>query len=260
MLSNGEITVPNQPRPSYALIDGAEISELDLLRYEVTRARTAAFLLYERIGAQGMAELLKFEIATMQQIEHEWAKQSASEWAGSITEVRVNGGSASGFLTWFRERVASDDRAVMFNAHPEHYAVIAAPDGSGVDIGDGRRVEAPWPFLCAIHPGRARCRRGAQPYPARSPDWPSRIREWRGARTGTTPIRDTPYGFRARLGIYWPAKAQPEMIKGHQWHLACMSALRRNGPRVSPYLGDAGSKRRWLKALCGSLSHRGRLT
>ena len=30
-----------------------------------------------------------------------------------------------------------------------------------------------------------------------------------------------PYGFRARLGIYWPAKAQPEMIKGHQWHLAC---------------------------------------
>jgi hypothetical protein len=125
----GEITVSNQSCSSYALIDGAELSELDLLRYEVTRARTAAFLLYEKIGAQGMAELLKGEIATMQQIEHEWVKQSAGEWAGSITEIRVNGGSASGFLTWFRERVAADDWAVMFNAHPEHYAVVRAPDG-----------------------------------------------------------------------------------------------------------------------------------
>ena len=98
------------------------------MTYEVTRARTAAFLLYERIGAQGMAELLKCEIATMQQIEHEWVKQSAGQWAGSITEVRVNGGSASGFLTWFRERVASDDRAVMFNAHPVGPRVCATPD------------------------------------------------------------------------------------------------------------------------------------
>jgi hypothetical protein len=54
--------------------------------------------------------LLKGEIATMQQIEHEWVTQSAREWAGSITEIRVNGGSASGFLTSFRERVAADDR------------------------------------------------------------------------------------------------------------------------------------------------------
>jgi hypothetical protein len=56
-VSNGEITVSNQSCPSYALIDGAEISELDLLRYEVTRARTAALLLYEKIGVQGMAEV-----------------------------------------------------------------------------------------------------------------------------------------------------------------------------------------------------------
>jgi hypothetical protein len=32
---------------------------------------------------------------------------------------------------------------------------------------------------------------------------------------------DTAEGFRARLAIYWPVKADREMIKGHQWHLAC---------------------------------------
>ena|SRR5882724_20925 len=32
---------------------------------------------------------------------------------------------------------------------------------------------------------------------------------------------DTSYGFCGRLGIYWPAGAEPDMVKGHQWHLAC---------------------------------------
>ena len=41
----------NEPRSSYASIDGVEISELDLLRYEVKRARIAHFLLYEKIRA-----------------------------------------------------------------------------------------------------------------------------------------------------------------------------------------------------------------
>jgi hypothetical protein len=218
---NGEITVSNQSCPSYALIDGAEISELDLLRYEVTRARTAAFLLYERIGAQGMAALLKCEIATMQQIEHEWVKQSAGEWSGSITDVRVNGGSASGFLTWFRERVASDDRAVMFNAHPEHYAVVAAPDGrvSILETAGGWRL--PGLFYARF----TQDERDAAEAP--DPTLPVRLIGHLESENGEARGRvlhqfgDTPYGFRARLGIYWPAKAEPEMIKGHQWHLAC---------------------------------------
>ena len=44
-----------EPRLSYALIDGVEVSELELLRYEVKRAQTAAFLLYEKMGAPAVA-------------------------------------------------------------------------------------------------------------------------------------------------------------------------------------------------------------
>jgi hypothetical protein len=32
---------------------------------------------------------------------------------------------------------------------------------------------------------------------------------------------DTASGFRARLGVYWPAAAPVELVEGHQWHLAC---------------------------------------
>lgn len=76
----------NERCSSYALIDGVEISELDLLRYEVKRARIAHFLLYEKIGAPGVVSLLKGEIAAMERIEHEWVKRSVGQWTGSITE------------------------------------------------------------------------------------------------------------------------------------------------------------------------------
>ena len=87
----------NQPCPSYALIDGVEISELDLLRYEMKRARIAASLLYEKIGPENVTELLKREIATMVQIEREWVQRSAGKLTGSITEVRVKGGRIAEF-------------------------------------------------------------------------------------------------------------------------------------------------------------------
>ena len=43
----------NERRLSYALIDGVEVSELELLRYEVKCAQTAAFLLLRKNGCAG---------------------------------------------------------------------------------------------------------------------------------------------------------------------------------------------------------------
>jgi len=37
------------------VIDGVEISELELLRYEVARARAGHLLVYEKIGAVGFS-------------------------------------------------------------------------------------------------------------------------------------------------------------------------------------------------------------
>jgi len=211
----------NEPRLSYALIDGVEVSELELLRYEVKRAQTAAFLLYEKMGAPAVASLLKEDIETMERIESEWSRRSAGEWAGSITEIRVNGGSAAGFLKWFQGRVSSDDRAVMFNAHPEHYAVVKAPDGR-VSI---LETTGGWKLPSLFYARFTQDERDAAEAP--DPALPVRLIGHLESEDGELRGRvlhqfgDTAYGFRARLGIYWPAKAEPEMIKGHQWHLAC---------------------------------------
>ena len=213
--------MPNKQYPSYALIDGIEVTELDLLKYEVSRARVAASLLYEKIGAQGIASLLKSEIADMQRIEHEWLKQSAGEWTGSITEIHVNEGSAEGFLKWFQGRVASDDRAVMFNAHPEHYAMARVPDGR-VSI---LETIGGWKVPGLLYARFTQNERDAAEAP--DPALPVRLVGRLESQDGELQARvlhqfgDTSYGFRARLGIYWPAKAEPAMIRGHQWHLAC---------------------------------------
>jgi hypothetical protein len=211
----------NESRLSSALIDGVEISEVDLLRYEVKRARIAASLLYEKIGAQNVAMLLNSEIGAMQQIEHDWLKRSAGEWIGSITEIRVKGGSAGGFLKWFQERVTADDRQMMFDAHPEHYAVVRAPDGR-VSI---LETIGGWKLPGLIYARFTQDERDAAEAP--DPALPVRLIGHLESEDGEALVRvlhqfgDIPYGFRARLGIYWPAVAEPDMIKGHQWHLAC---------------------------------------
>jgi hypothetical protein len=220
-MNRGELKMSNESCPSSAFIDGVEISELELLRYEVKRARIAASLLYEKIGAQNIPTLLKTEIATMRQIEHEWAKRSAGKWTGSITEMRVKGGSAGSFLKWFQERVTADDRQMLFDAHPEHYAVVRAPDGR-VSI---LETIGGWKLPGLIYARFTQDVKDAAepPDPALPVRLIGHIESEDGEALGRVlhQFGDTSDGFRARLGIYWPADAEPDMVKGHQWHLAC---------------------------------------
>jgi hypothetical protein len=157
----------------------------------------------------------------MQRIEHEWVKRSAGQWTGSITEIRVNCGSAGGFLKWFQGRMASDDRAVMANAHPEHYAIAREPDGRVSVLETSGR----WKVPSLIYTRFTQDDRDAAEPP--DPAMPVRLIGLLETEHGEARGRvlhqfvDTSYGFRGRLGIYWPAEAEPDMVKGHQWHLAC---------------------------------------
>ncbi len=210
----------DQPNPSRALIDGAEISELELLRYQAKRARIAALLLYGKIGPENVRELLKDEIATMAQIEHDWVQRSAGELVGSITELRVDGGNAAGFLRWFGERVSADDQAMMFDAHPEHYALVREPDGRTSIL----ETIGGWKLPGLVYARFTQDERDAAE--ATDPTLPIRLIGFIESQSGEALGRvlhqfgDTSSGFRARLGIYWPAKANLDMVKGHQWHLA----------------------------------------
>jgi hypothetical protein len=164
---------------------------------------------------------LNAEIAAMERIEQDWVTRSAGKWTGSITEIRVKGGSAEGFMKWFQERMIADDRQMMFDAHPEHYAVVRAPDGR-VSI---LETIGGWKLPGLIYARFTQDLEDAAEAP--DPALPVRMIGYLESEHGEARGRvlhqfgDTSYGFRARLGIYWPAEAEPDMIKGHQWHLAC---------------------------------------
>jgi hypothetical protein len=141
--------------------------------------------------------------------------------AASITDIRVHGGSAEGFLLWFRGRMAADDRAVMINAHPEHYAISREPDGRVSVL----ETICGWTLPALIYVRFSQDEREA--VAPLDPALPVRlvgdVLSKDGALRGRVlhQFGDTPDGFRGRLGIYWPAEAEPDMIKGHRWHLAC---------------------------------------
>jgi hypothetical protein len=211
----------NGSSSSYAMIDGVEISEVELLRYEVARARAAHLLVYEKIGAAGMASLLKDEIAEIERFHEAWMQRSAGQWVGSITEIHVGGGSAEGFLKWFQGRMVADDTETMARAHPEHYAVVNAPDGR-VSI---LETSGNWGGPSLVYARFTQNELDAVEPP--DPQLPVRMIGVLETEDGEPRARvlhqfaDTPRGFHGRLGIYWPAQADPDLVKGHQWHLAC---------------------------------------
>jgi hypothetical protein len=109
----------------------------------------------------------------------------------------------------------------MFNAHPEHYAVVREPDGR-VSI---LETIGGWKLPGLIYARFTQDERDAAE--ALDAALPVRMIGHLESEDGEALGRvlhqfgDTSYGFRARLGIYWPAKAEPDMVKGHQWNLAC---------------------------------------
>jgi hypothetical protein len=219
--TEGEPRMANDTSSSYALIDGFRISELDLLKYEVRRARAASALLYEKLSARRITELLGDEIASMKRTKDEWVRGAAGAWTGSITEIQVTGGSASGFLRWFQGRMAADDHAVMLDAHPDHFAILKEADGR-VSI---LETTGGWKTPSLFYARFTQDARDAAD--VLEPSLPVRLIGYLESADGTAQGKvlhqfgDTAEGFQARLAIYWPVNADPEMIKGHQWHLAC---------------------------------------
>jgi hypothetical protein len=202
-------------------INGSALTEIDLLRWEVDRARVAKALLLERLGPDATVELLKSEIEASARLAREWVSASGGRYAPSVTELDVQGGSAGEFLHWIHDRFANRDYAVLNGACPEHFALRPSPEG-WMDVTEtvgGWGV--PIRFYVVVTGLESDAPDKADPsLPHRLI---GRIRGLDGTEYGRVmhQFGDTPTGFRARLGVYWPAAAPAELVAGHQWHLAC---------------------------------------
>jgi len=203
------------------IIDGRPLSEIDLLRWEVERARVAKVLLVERLGPDATIELLRVELERSALLASEWVAVSDGRYSPSITELEVRGGSAGDFLHWIHERFAAKDYAVLNGACPEHYALRPSPQG-WMDVTEtigGWGLPIRFYVVVTGEEGDAPDRID----PALPHRLIGRIRGIDGTEYGRVmhQFGDTDDGFRARLGVYWPAAAPRELVQGHQWHLAC---------------------------------------
>jgi hypothetical protein len=204
-----------------AAIEGRTLGEVELLRWEVERARVAKSLLLERLGPDATVELLKVELEASARLAKGWAAASGGRYAPSITELEAEGGTAAGFLHWIHDRFANRDHAVLNGACPEHYALRPSPEG-WMDVTEtigGWGV--PIRFYVVVTGDEADAPDRADP--ALPHRLIGKIRGLDGAEYGRVmhQFGDTESGFRARLGVYWPAAAPRELVEGHRWHLAC---------------------------------------
>lgn len=204
-----------------AAIDGRTLDETELLRWEVERARVAKALLLERLGPDATVDLLQGELATSARLAKEWAAASGGRYAPSITELEVLGGTAGEFLHWIHDRFANRDYAVLNGACPEHFALRPSPEG-WMDVTE---TIGGWGVPIRFHVVVTGVESDAPDRldPALPHRLIGRIRGLDGTEYGRVmhQFGDTPGGFRARLGVYWPAAAPRELVAGHQWHLAC---------------------------------------
>lgn len=204
-------------------INGKEVTEVDLLRWEVQRSRVALALLRKKLGVAGLQELLKEETVESAQEMREWASKSNGKWLASTTLIEVTGLKAEQFLAWFRERVAANDQVAMGLACPEHYVVTPTPDGRLDVIETTGGYGLPDRFLVKLGEGASACPNPEDIDPEYPMLWAGRGHLHDGTEWGrvTHQFADTADGFKAKLTIYFPAGAASGLIEGHRWHLAC---------------------------------------
>ena len=204
-----------------AAINGVALSEMDLLRWEVHRARVAKALLLQKLGPDATVALLKEELDASAAMAADWVARSDGRLAPSITCFDVHGGTAAEFLHWIHDRFANRDYALLNGACPEHFALQPSPEG-WMDVTE---TIGGWGLPIRFHVVVTGAEADAADVadPALPHRLIGRIRGIDGVDYGRVmhQFGDTVDGFRARLGVFWPAAAPADLVAGHQWHLAC---------------------------------------
>jgi len=217
-------------------IDGRDLSDIDLLRYEVARSRIALLMLKERLGPDTLKAILREDTAKSSALFGKWVAHSDGKLTPSTADVTVKGGSAKGFLAWLNRVSGVSDEASLLGANPEHYLVQGIPHGQDVIETLGAWG---WPVHFTIDFDRdiedlVGPEAFDDAYPIRMVGAGSVAP---GVDIGVVvhQFAEVEGGFKAKLAIHYPAAADPAMIEGHRTHLALEFTN-----WINMYLADAG--------------------
>ncbi|NMO04492.1 hypothetical protein HH308_25055 [Gordonia sp. TBRC 11910] len=182
--------------------------------WELFFARRALARLKSRIGREGMRELLRPDTNEADEAMTAWVAASNGRWKPAVTVLAGTGMSSTEALGFIKSIL--EDNAELIVAHPEHFAVYDG--GSHLDF-----IENWGPHITDCHSTNTD---EDQAIDDLNPDYPIRMVGSIALASGITAahmlhqFRDTPTGFEASLGVYFPAAVPEFLIESHRQHLA----------------------------------------
>ncbi len=210
----------NKEFKTTAFIDGQEVDEMALMRKELERARVALALLKKKLGEEKIEELLRDDMAEMDQKLARAAQENGGELVVSQATLKVQGMKAAEFFKAFRTFTPEINLSVM----PEHYLIHDDENGRHI-IETCGCWDKPVDLRGRFQPNDDNA--PAQIKAVRDKDFP--ILNYIACPLNLHPevaisayhqFRDTDDGIEVRLAVFYPKGIDQEMLDGHKWHLA----------------------------------------
>ncbi len=173
----------------------------------------------QMLGTEGMMKILRRELTISDPMAVLTAHLSFGYRRFSITELVSSEGTAEQFVEWFNERTRINDERAMLAATPDHFVIKTNADGSQevVETNGGSPLAAHF-FIDYEDLSILRS--------SVDPDYPLQLagvaRSASGVALGGVrhQFRNEETGFRAKLLVEYPLFILPQVLTGHQWHLA----------------------------------------
>lgn len=173
----------------------------------------------QMLGMDGLLNILRMDLALSSPVAALTAYLSMGARRFSIIEIVVSSGTAEQFVDWFNQRAYINDERSMVAGTPDHYSIRTALDGSQevIETNGGSPLAARF-FIDYQDLSSLRS--------VVDPAYPLQIagvaRTSRGMPIGGVrhQFRNEGDGFRARLLVEFPLLMLPQVVSGHQWHLA----------------------------------------
>lgn len=173
----------------------------------------------QELGSEALLKILRWELAISNPMSVVIAGLSFGARRFSVTELVTSHGTAEHFVEWFNERAKINDENAMLAGTPDHYLIRTNADGSQevVETNGGSPLAAHF-FIDYQDLSSLR-----SPIDAAFPWQIAGVaRSSTGLAVGGVrhQFRNENGGFRARLLVEYPLLILPQVISGHQWHLA----------------------------------------
>lgn len=149
------------------------------------------------------------------------------KFLGSITELDIKGISMDEFLGYFHKMFSEKDDKALMAGHPEHYAHMPSDEIESAEKPDNVTIETvggykgPWKFYVKFYSNHADA--VVTPDPSYERFMIGDYCNLDGGFAGVKVLhqfKNTPDGFHAQVGLYFPSNAPEDLVKGHQYHLA----------------------------------------